>query len=82
MLYKDYFIPDSSQYLFFKLLLYKARYPLALGPSTMQQKLPYLLAPSSGLPSCLVIQAICPLAEGASLHPLSTLFPQTPQLAC
>lgn len=44
----------------------------------MPHKLPYLFAPFSGLPSCLVIQAICPLAEGASLHPFSTLFPQTP----
>lgn len=49
MLYKDYFNPDSSWYLFFKVLLLKTHYPLALEPSTLPHKLPCLLAPSSGL---------------------------------
>lgn len=50
----------------------------------MTHKFPFPLAPrqpSSGLPVCSVIQGICLLAEGARLHPLNTLFPQTPHLA-
>ena len=60
MLHKDYFIPDSTQCLFFKLLSYKTHHLLALRPSTVTHKLPSPLAPSSGLPFCLVIQVICP----------------------
>lgn len=35
MLYKDYFIPNSTQCLFFKPLSYKTHYLLAWGPSTV-----------------------------------------------
>lgn len=58
MLYKDYFIPDNSQYLFFKLLFffYKTHYPLALGPSTVPHVprfLIHLLPPQASLPASL-----------------------------
>lgn len=45
MLHKNYFIPDSTQCLFFKLLSCKTHYLLALGPSTVTHKFPFLLAP-------------------------------------